>query len=182
MKKEIEMAVYSCPPTEISKRIDKIRFDISKKFGKNPSLFCVPHITMRSGLIFPKEKLSLIFAEIKKEFLKIKKPHVQINNLGYYEGKNIFCVQLEIKNKKEIEKVYKKLEKLFSEYTRGFILHKFNPHISLYWDYKKNLSKKNIEKIKRYTKDIKFNVQYKMSSLFIYKKVGNKFSLIREIK
>jgi 2'-5' RNA ligase len=180
----MEISIYSNPPKELFNKINKVMKELEKVFGKNPAGYCPPHITMRSGLIFPKKELNNVVLTLKQEFSKIKKPVVKIRNLWVYDGNNVFVIQLEIKNKKEIEKVYKKLESLFPKYTKGYIIKKFNPHISLAWNFKKNLSKEVCKKTISYLKKRKFNLKadYKLDILYIYEKKGNKFELVRKIK
>ena len=65
MKKEIELCIYSVPPKKLENRIKKLMLEISKSFGKNLSLYCQPHIIMRSGLIVPEKELSSVVRTIR---------------------------------------------------------------------------------------------------------------------
>jgi len=100
MKKEIELATYSCPHVKLTGKIKNLMRGLARNFGKNPALYCQPNITMRSGLMFPEDKQDFIINNIKKEFSKIKKPLVKINGINEYNGTNIFTIQLEIKKSK----------------------------------------------------------------------------------
>ena len=184
MKDKVEISIYSEPPKKISDKIKRIMKKAEKKLGKNPSLLCPPHITMRSGLIIPISKKEYVFSALKEIIRKNKKIKVKVKGISQYKGKKVSCIQLEVLNKGEIKKIHNKLEVLFPEYTRGYIIKKFNPHISLFWNKNSKIKKRNfLEAFNSLNEKYKnFAFQYPLDKLTVYKKVGDKFTKIKELK
>ena len=183
----MKISIYSRPPEKISKEIKKMIIDIKKIFGRNrASRWPLAHLTIRSSFKIPKKDFPKICEILGKEFRKLKKPKVKIEGYGSATiNLDIYGFHLKIRNKAEISKIHKKLEKLLPKRKKIYKIHnKFDPHISLAWQNKNKMKKENFEKTKEFLKKAKkYKREYVFDKLYIHEKIAkDRYKFIKVIK
>tara|TARA_Y100000310_G_scaffold174669_3_gene174774 strand:- start:6777 stop:7322 length:546 start_codon:yes stop_codon:yes gene_type:complete len=181
----MELSIYSRPPEKISKEIRKLIREIKKYFGKNrASRYPLPHLTIRSSFKIPKKDFPEVCGILKEEFRKLKKPKVKIEGWGQTPNNlDIYGFHLNVKEKSKIQKIHKKLEKLFPKYKKTYTIKGFFPHISLAWEMKNKVKKEDFEKTKEFMKKLKFKREYVFDKLYVHEKIGkDRYRFIKIIK
>lgn len=183
----MEISIYSRPPEKISEKIRKIIKDIKKVFGNNRSSKApLPHLTIRSSFKVSKNQFSEVCKILRIKFKNLKKPTLRINGWSVSPKNSDVCgFHLKVQKNSNLLKIHKKLENLFPRYEKTYTIKKFEPHISLAWNMKKEMKKKDFDNALEYLrkKRFKFSEHYIFDKLYIHEKIGkDKYKFVKILK
>lgn len=144
------IAIFIQPPTSLNNKILQLQETLGKITRSSFNLIFPPHITMRSGLEVPDNKVDEIINSFADLIKQLSKPKVKITKINFSENVNIgsgYWIGLAVEKNNELDFIFNKLQSQFQQHDGFPNLSKCRPHFSLAFN---DLTKEGFEKAKRY--------------------------------
>lgn len=171
------IAVFIQPPSSLNDKILLLQEKLGKITGSSFNLVFPPHITMRSGLEVPENKLDEIIASFADVIKQMPKPLIKITKIDFSESADMGCgywIGLDVDKNDELDLIFDKLQSKFTEFDGFPNLSECRPHFSLAFN---DLTKEGFEKAKKYLEGVDLSelfVEFELDFITVFTSDNNR--------